>query len=49
MRLVYTEEAVADLKRLRDFIAEKNPSAAAKVGADLVKRIEGIRTFPQMG
>ena len=49
MRLVYTEEAVADLKRLRDFIAEKNPSAAAKVGAELVKRIEGIRTFPRMG
>ena len=49
MRLIYTEEAVADLKRLRDFIAEKNPSAAGKVAAELIKRIDGIRTFPQMG
>jgi plasmid stabilization system protein ParE len=49
MRLVYSEEAVSDLKRLRDLVAEKNPSAAAKIGAELVKRIDGIRTFPQMG
>jgi len=49
MRLVYTDDAVADLKRLRNFIAEKNPNAAAKVGAELVERIDGLRAFPQMG
>lgn len=49
MRLIYTDEAVADLKRLRDFTAEKNPSAAARVGGELFKRIDNILTFPQMG
>ena len=49
MRLIYTKEALGDLKRLRAFIAEKNPSAARKTGEDLAKRIEGLRTFPKMG
>ena len=49
MRLIYTDVAVEDLKRLRAFIAEKNPAAARKVGEDLAKRIEGLRAFPKMG
>ncbi|MGH8855201.1 MAG: type II toxin-antitoxin system RelE/ParE family toxin, partial [Telluria sp.] len=49
MRLVYSEEAVADLVRLRAFIAEKDPSAAARVAAELIARIENLRLFPTMG
>ena len=49
MRLIYTDVAVEDLKRLRAFIAEKNPAAARKIGEDLAKRIEGLRAFPKMG
>lgn len=49
MNLVYAEQAVADLVRLRDFISEKNPSAAARVAHELISRIEYLRAFPDMG
>ena len=49
MKLVYSAEAVEDLKRLREFIAEKNPPAANRVAAELVSRIESLCTFPEMG
>lgn len=49
MKLVYSEEAVADLVRLRAFIAEKDPSAAARVAAELITRVENIRLFPEIG
>lgn len=49
MRLVYSEQAVADLVRLRAFIEEKDPSAAARVAADLIGRIENLQLFPLMG
>lgn len=49
MRLVYTEEAVADLKRLRRFIAIHNPQAARKMAKQLTERIELLLTAPKMG
>ena len=49
MKLVYSEESVADLVRLRAFIAEKNHLAAARVATELIARIENIRLFPTMG
>lgn len=49
MRLVYSENAVADLVRLRAFIAEKDPLAAARVAAELLSRIENLCLFPEMG
>ena len=49
MRLVYSEEAVSDLVRLRAFIAEKDSSAAARVAAELITRVENIRLFPELG
>lgn len=49
MRLVYSEDAVVDLVRLRAFIAEKDPSAAARVAAELISRVENIRLFPELG
>ncbi|MFZ5724235.1 MAG: type II toxin-antitoxin system RelE/ParE family toxin [Pseudomonadota bacterium] len=49
MRLVYSQEAVADLVRLRAFIAEKDPSAAARVAEELITRIENLCLFPHMG
>lgn len=49
MRLVYSQEAIADLVRLRALIAEKNPSAAARVAEELVARIENLCRFPLMG
>lgn len=49
MRLAYSEEAVADLVRLREFIALHDPSAAARVAAELIDRLENLRLFPAMG
>lgn len=49
MRLVYSQEAVADLVHLRAFIAEKDPAAAARVATELVARIENLCHFPYLG
>lgn len=49
MKLIYSAPAVADLDRLRAFIAEKDPRAARRVSQDLVERLEDLRTFPKMG
>lgn len=49
MRLVYSENAVADLVRLREFIAEKDPLTAARVAKELLSRIENLCLFPEMG
>ncbi|WP_028672171.1 type II toxin-antitoxin system RelE/ParE family toxin [Saccharospirillum impatiens] len=49
MRLVYTDEAIEDLKRLREFIAVHNPSAARTIAAELVGKVELLPDFPKMG
>ena len=49
MRLSYTEEAIADLERLRAFIAEHDPKAAVRVALDLLARIERLCEFPLIG
>lgn len=49
MRLVYSQEAVADLVRLRAFIANNGPSAATRIAADLVTRMDSLCAFPEMG
>lgn len=49
MRLIYSEEAVADLVRLRQFIAEKDPRAASRVASELIARVENLCQFPHIG
>jgi plasmid stabilization system protein ParE len=49
VKLAYSPEAVQDLIRLRHFIAEKDPSAAARVAAELLSRVERLLIFPEMG
>ena len=49
MKLVYTVEAVEDLKRLRQFIAEHNPAAARRIAAELVTKIKLLADFPAIG
>ncbi|GGE63115.1 plasmid stabilization protein [Streptosporangium jomthongense] len=49
MKLVYTDEAIGDLKRLREFIAEHNPTAATRIASELVGKIELLPDFPKMG
>jgi plasmid stabilization system protein ParE len=49
VKLVYTDEAIDDLKRLREFVAVHNPSAAARIATELVGKIELLPDFPKMG
>lgn len=49
MRLIYSQEAVADLARLRAFIADRNPAASTRIAAELATRIDRLRNFPEMG
>jgi len=49
MRLVYSEDAVTDLVRLRACIAENDPSAAARIAQELIARIDNLSLFPYMG
>jgi plasmid stabilization system protein ParE len=49
MKLVYTDEAIDDLKRLREFIATHNPSAASRTAAELIGKIDLLPDFPKMG
>ncbi len=49
MKLVYTDVAIEDLKRLREFIAIHNPSAAARIATELVGKIELLPEFPNIG
>ena len=49
MKLTYTVRAGRDLKRLRDFIRQKNPPAAQKASRQLKKNIQNLVDQPQMG
>lgn len=49
MRLVYSVEAVADLIRLRPFIATHDPTAAARIAQELLTRLALLAGFPEMG
>ena len=49
MRLIYSEQAIGDLVRLRSFIAEQDDAAASRVAAELIGRVENLCLFPHMG
>lgn len=49
MKLVYSPEALGDLVRLREFIAEKNPAAAQRISIALLNGIEPLKQFPRLG
>lgn len=49
MKIKYTPEAIKDLTRLREFIAVKNPLAANRIAAELVKGTQKLTSFPELG
>lgn len=46
MKLVYTDDAIEDLRRLREFIFAHNPTAASRVAAEPINMLP---EFPGMG
>ena len=49
MKIRYTPESIADLHRLRKFIAIKNPVAAQRVATELLAGIEKLTLVPKIG
>jgi len=49
MKLAYSQEAIADLIRLREFIATKNPQAATKIATSIRQGITQLKKFPYLG
>ncbi len=49
MIINYSPEAVEDLHRLREFIETKNPRAAKKAAATILKGVNQLKTFPLLG
>jgi plasmid stabilization system protein ParE len=49
VKLIVSPGAAADLNRLRAFLAEKNPDAAQRAAASLIRAIRSLDTFPGRG
>jgi plasmid stabilization system protein ParE len=49
LRLHWTSKAISDLSRLHDFLAEKNPAAAARAAQALARAPERLKEFPRLG
>ena len=49
IQIIYTQEAIEDLQRLRNFIAKNNPVSAQRIAKELIKRIQTLQSMPMMG
>jgi len=49
MTLKFAKEALNDLKRLRQFIADKSPPAAIKYSQKLITAIHKLESHPELG
>ena len=49
MKVSYSEEAIQDLVRLREFIEVKNPLAAQRAAISIKKGISQLKEFPRLG
>lgn len=49
MKLTFSESSIADLERLREFIAKNNPEAAERMSLRLRQLIGNLILHPDMG
>ena len=49
MNVVVTDTALADLERLREFLAEKDVGAAERATTALIEAIDSLMSFPERG
>ncbi len=49
MKLLYTSDAVSDLKRLKEFLEEKSPRAATVAASQIINGIDRLKAFPLLG
>jgi toxin ParE1/3/4 len=48
-KVIWTDEAIADLRHLVAFIAERNPTAAVKLGTELIEKSLLLASHPRLG
>lgn len=48
-QIVYTRNAIANLDRLHDFLAEKNREAARRAVATILAKLQTLERFPRLG
>ena len=48
-KILFTEDALAELEDLLDYIRANNPAAAEKLGTALLNHVELLKDFPRIG
>ncbi len=48
-KILFTENALADLEIILDYVLADNPGAAERFGASLLNYIELLESFPRIG
>lgn len=48
-RIIWTRSALEDLRELVRYIAADDPIAAERFGNAIIRRVEGMKTFPRIG
>lgn len=48
-KILFTEDSLADLDQILEYIAIDNPAAAERFGTALLDHVELLRTFPGIG
>lgn len=48
-KILFTEDALAELESLLDYIRAENPAAADQFGAALLNHVELLKDFPGIG
>jgi plasmid stabilization system protein ParE len=48
-RLVYTQQAIHDLMRLKEFLETKKPAAYLRSKEQILRSLEQLQDFPQIG
>lgn len=49
MEIIWRRAALNDLEALREFIAQDNPRAAARVRVTILAAVERLATYPNLG
>jgi len=49
MRLRFTPQAILELAAIADYIHQRNPAAAVRVRAAILKSLANLKTYPSMG
>ena len=49
MEIIFSPQAMRDLRAIRDYIAADNPAAASRMAVELVAACDRLELFPERG